>query len=158
MGFKAAEAVSQLEWDFRPYVDAHGVSPEPSGLALFAFQQNYFNTTQAFRKSVEARARAQAEELRSRTSEELADEMARWSMLTWDEAIEETDKLLSGSLGKQAGEELHQRLAELVAEVTGGCPSAEQIMDLPGRVRSGYLGWFIGQVTDPEFEAAGMTS
>lgn len=154
MGFKAEDAVPKLEWDFRPWVDAHGVSPEPSGVALFTFQQNWFNVTQAFRRTVEARARQQAEELSHRTTEELADEMSRWAMLTWDEAIEETDKLLSGPLGREAGDELHRRLAGLVATVTGDCPDAEQIMALPGRTRSAFLGWFMGQVTDPEFGAA----
>lgn len=34
MGFNAASAGASLDWDLRPYVDAHGITPEPSRKAL----------------------------------------------------------------------------------------------------------------------------
>lgn len=34
MGFTAASSGASLDWDLRPYVDAHGITPEPSRKAL----------------------------------------------------------------------------------------------------------------------------
>jgi hypothetical protein len=34
MGFEARSAGASLDWDLRPYVDAHGTIPEPSRKAL----------------------------------------------------------------------------------------------------------------------------
>jgi hypothetical protein len=150
MGFKADEAVLKLEWDFKPYVDAAGVSPEPSGTSLFVFQRNWYNTIEAMRRTAVARAAKQDEKIRGLTPDRVKEEVGKWGQMSWDEAIEESAQLMSGALGDDVGEELHRRLSGLVAELTENSPSQEQIMELPGRVRAAYLGWFIGQVGDPE--------
>lgn len=150
MGFKAEEAVDKLEWDFRPYVDAFGVSPEPSGQALWLFQQNWVHTADAARRTAVSRAAVRDKEERGRTSEQVQEEIARWAGLTWDEAIEETSKMMSGTYAEVNSEELHRRMATLIDELTKGCPNTEQIMGLPGRNRAAFLGWFFGQVSDPE--------
>jgi hypothetical protein len=153
--FKAEEAVPKLEWDFRPYVDAHGVSPEPSGTALFAFQQNYNNTLQAYRRNAVAKAAVRDREEKNLGPEEIQAEIDRWAAMTWESAIEESARLMDEALGADAADELNTRVATLVAELTGDCPNVEQIMALPGRVRSVYFGWFVGQVSDPEALTAG---
>lgn len=150
MGFKATEATSKLEWDFRPYLEAQGVSPEPSGQALWVFQQNWTNITDAARRTAVSRAAMVDKESKDKGTEAITTELARWAGLTWDEAIEETAKLMGGMYGEISHEELHGRLAEQVDEVTGSCPSRDQIMALPGRVRAAYLGWFAGELTNPE--------
>jgi hypothetical protein len=38
-GFKASEAVPELAYDFRPFVEAHGVVPEPSQPAMKQFSK-----------------------------------------------------------------------------------------------------------------------
>jgi hypothetical protein len=38
-GFNASKAVDKMEWDFRPYVDAKGVIPEPTDEQLARFQK-----------------------------------------------------------------------------------------------------------------------
>jgi hypothetical protein len=43
-GFKAAEAVEELAYDFRPYDDTHGVIPEPSSKQIEKFQKVVFGT------------------------------------------------------------------------------------------------------------------
>jgi hypothetical protein len=150
MGFKAEESVPKLEWDFRPYVDAHGVSPEPSGTALWTFNRNWTNITDAARRTAVSRAAARDQADRERSGDEARAELDKWAGLTWDEAVRETDKLMSGIYGEIDQEQLHHRLASLVDELTAGCPTSDQIMQLPGRVRATYLGWFVGEVTNPE--------
>jgi len=157
MGFKAAEAVSKLEWDFRPYVDAFGVSPEPTGQSLWLFQQNYNNVISAARRTAVSRAAVLAEEFETSTAEERRAEAEKWAGLSWDEAIAESARILEGALGTDMSEQVHSRLATLVDELTGSCPSSDQIMALPGRTRSAYLGWFVGQVSDPEGLTVGMS-
>lgn len=154
MGFKADDAVPKLEWDFKPWVDASGVSPEPSSIAQFTFIQNYNNTLEGARRKAMALAAVDAEKHKEMPTEALRAELETWSKYSWAEAIEESGRLLDGILGKDATEELNQRVANLIGEVTENCPSAEQVMSLPGRVRSAYIGWLVGQLSDPEFLTA----
>jgi hypothetical protein len=150
MGFKATEATSKLEWDFRPYLDAHGVSPEPSGTALWTFQQNWTNTANAARRTAVSRAALLDKEEQKKSSDEIAAELADWAAMDWEQAVQATADMMGGLYGEVNLDELHGRLAALVDSVTGSCPSQEQIMALPGRVRAAYLGWFAGELTDPE--------
>jgi hypothetical protein len=39
MGFQAEDVVEKLEWDFRPYVDASGVAPEPTTEQVLHFAE-----------------------------------------------------------------------------------------------------------------------
>lgn len=149
-GFKAETAVEKLEWDFRPYIEARGVSPEASGTKIWTFQQNWSNVTSAARRTAISRAALRDKEDRERSAEAIESEFSKWAGLTWDEAVDETSNLMAGMYGEVNQEELHERLAKLVDEVTDGCPNTEQIMALPGRVRASYLGWFVGQVASPE--------
>jgi hypothetical protein len=150
MGFKAEEATSKLEWDFRPYLDAHGVSPEPSGTALWVFQQNWTNISNAARRTAVSRAAMLDQQDKEKSKDEIAAELADWAAMDWEQAVKATGDLMSGLYGEVNLDELHGRLAAQADSVTGGCPSQEQIMGLPGRVRAAYLGWFAGELTDPE--------
>lgn len=44
MGFVATEAVEELSYDFRPFVEAHGTIPEPTSKQVEAFRQAVGNT------------------------------------------------------------------------------------------------------------------
>lgn len=149
MGFKAQGAVPALEWDFRPYVDASGVSPEPSGTAMFTFQQNYTNAVQAAKRQTLSRG-ALADQKTERSADEMREELQKWASYSFEEAIEESGQLLESIVGTKYAQELIERIAGLIDELTGGCPNRQQILDLPGRIRSTYIGWFVGEVSNPE--------
>jgi K+-transporting ATPase c subunit len=149
MGFKAEGSVPALEWDFRPYVDASGVSPEPSGTAMFAFQQNYTNATMAAKRQAKSRA-ALIDETNKKTGDELREDLRKWAECSFEDAVQESAQLLDKVLTSEYATELVERIAELVHNLTDGCPNKDQIMALPGRVRSQFLGWFVGEVSNPE--------
>lgn len=156
-GFKADEAVAKLEWDFRPWVDASGVSPEPSDVALELFQRNYNNNIQAARRTTLSRAALMDQDSGKKTAEEIREELKAWASYNWDEAVDASAELLDGALEKDTARQLHLRLATLISELTGECPATEQIMGLPVRIRSAYIGWFVGQVSNPEGVAVGTS-
>lgn len=39
MGFKADKVVKKLEWDFRPFLDEHGTTPEPTDDQVIELQE-----------------------------------------------------------------------------------------------------------------------
>lgn len=159
MGFNAADAVPALEWDFTKYAgkDAKGVSPEPSSDALYDFNVRTRNLIESTIRTKKAQALREAEKLYGRSLEEKEAEIARWAEMTIDEGTEVLFQELTAIAPSDEAQELSRKQAELVAGVFQNCPSAEQILALPGRVQAAYFGWVSGQLMSPEFGAAGTT-
>lgn len=158
MGFKADDAVPALEWDFRPFVDAHGVSPEPSNKAIYQFNQQFRSTVDAVLRVKKALIQQEIKKLEGRPPEELEAELAKWAKLEWQEA---TDLMLTEISSVMPSEEvlaIADRQCELVAELLQNCPTKEQISGLPGRIKAAYLGWIVGQVMSPELAAVDTNS
>jgi len=153
MGFNAGQSVAPLDWDFTDYNAGKGTSPEPTSQQI-----NYY-----FRQSrnlVEALIRIQTGKVAAEAAEELDPEQAKQQLLDWAaRSLEDGLALLQQELDQssppQETLELIEQMARLVAETTGNCPSADQIMALPHRVRMAYFGWFTQELTDPELVAAG---
>lgn len=123
-GFKAAEAVEKLDYDFtdlgKPELDGvKGTTPEPSSAQVRHMRWRIQQITQA--------ASADQDDLSQRLSEMSEDEFA----------------------------ERDEELIAAIAEVTSGQPTREEIDLLPHRVQQAYIGWLLGQLTDPEPKAAG---
>lgn len=137
MGFNASTAVEKLEWDFRPHVDADGVTPEPSTDEIAMLQI--------------ALQRFVAIGERGLVDDKAAD--PKTGSLTVDEALELLDPDTMG--GSPEATEVIVGLLEVVEQVTHGSPTAEQILALPGRVQREYLGWLAGSLLDPKFGSNG---
>lgn len=159
MGFNADKATAKLEWDFTKYVPgAKGVSPEPANLALLQFNLRVRTLVEAEMRRKKSAAMQEADKLNERTSEEKAAEVERWATMDLESGMVEVFNQLALVVPAEEGEALSLKQAELVAEVFHDCPSVDQIMALPGRVRAAYFGWVVGQLMDPELGAVATTS
>lgn len=158
MGFKAQEAVVPLDWDFRPHVDAHGTTPEPTNEQIMRFVSRFRGRVDAVRRKALAKLQEEQELAKGRSEEELDAERARWATIDWPEGLALIEAELKSDEQVEQGEELAKQLAVDVEKLTNGCPSAEQIMQLPGRIRAAYFGWIVGQLTNPESWAADTNS
>ena len=130
-GFKAAEKVSGLDYDFSGIVvadadaqdlldHAHGVIPEPS--------------TQATRR-LTARQNDLLGLPPDATPQDRLDALAAKSE---EEMLEIDDQQL-----------------DIIAELTAGQPSREEIAALPFRHRQAFYGWLLGELNNP---SVGTTS
>jgi len=157
--FKAEDAVPKLEWDFTRWVpDAKGVSPEPSNMALLAFNAEMRALVDAEARIKKAQIILAMERSGGLSDEEKKAELDRWANLGLAEGTAEALEEVLAILPPEDGEKLNEKQAVLVAGLLNGCPSVDQIMGLPGRVRQAYFGWIAGQLMDPEFGAAGSNS
>lgn len=156
MGFKADDAVPKLEWDFTKYVaGAKGVSPEPSNMALLSFSIRMKSLGESELRTKRSQALLAAKELDGRSAEEKHAEVERWAAMDPGVGPAEILAELMEYVPPEEGERIATEQAKLVAEVFDNCPTVDQIMALPGRIRMAYIGWVAGQLMNPEFGAAG---
>lgn len=159
MGFKADEAVSKLEWDFTAYVPgAKGTSPEPSTEALLEFNLSMRALAEAEVRVRKSQMMQEAERLNGRSKEDKLAEVERWAALSSEAGTAEILDELVSIVSIEDGVRLARRQADLVSGVLQNCPTADQIMGLPMRVRSAYMGWIAGQLMSPELGAVGTNS
>lgn len=154
MGFDAKEAVPALDWDFRPYVEASGTTPEPSNQEIVRYMTRVRSIIEAARRTAMAQIEDETERAKKMTEEELDAVRARWAGVGWKEGVEILEAEIPLDASAQ-GQEMVRAMAENVEKMSKGSPTADQIMGLPGRIRSQYLGWLTGQLTDPESQAVG---
>lgn len=79
MGFTAEGAIAPLDFDFRPFVDAHGVTPEPSAEQLRRFRYQLREVSGAATegaKDVAERLAGMSEEEFAARDEEFLDALA----------------------------------------------------------------------------------
>lgn len=159
MGFNAAEAVTALEWDFTKYLGpkAKGVSPEPSSDALYEFNMDTRQRIEATIRSKKALAIKEAERLGGKSLEEKQTEVERWAAMSLEEGMAAVFDELAAIAPPEDIQKVTKQQADAVAKVFQDCPSAEQILALPGRVQAAYFGWVAGQLMGPELGAAGTS-
>jgi hypothetical protein len=145
MGFDASQAVTELEWDFTAYGAGSGTSPEPSDLAIMRFQRKQMRLATATVEDV----RLTKQQLDQDDKEvQIVKLIPLKEALSAIAAIDGTD---------ERGALVMRQMAEIVAEALSDCPTADQIMKLPLRIRSAYYGWITGQLLNPESYAAVTT-
>lgn len=135
MGFDAGAAVEKLEYDFRPFTKAHGTTPEPSDDQVFTLMDTIRTIVNEIRTA-------------NATSEEETEDV-----VDAQEAI-----AILGRLQKEQVEEFREELIQAYSLCTSGIPSADELRELPYRVRSMYFGWFLGQLNRPESAAVDTNS
>lgn len=120
MAFKAETAALALDWDFRPYVKAHGTTPEPTDAQVRKMNAALRASTLAVTgDDFDPDDRAAAARIFAKlTDEQLA-------------AMEESN-------------------LDAITVVTGDCPSREQIDQLPFRIKRAYIKSLIQDLNDPE--------
>ena len=132
MPFDASNpGIVQLDYDFRPHVNAAGRTPEPTEDMILDFQ-------------IKARDTAA---LIGRTDVDPNDSDSVVRMLR--------------SLSKEEMKQVNAKLFEALAGLTQGRPSYEQMMELQQksyRLGQAYMGSLLGDVLNPKSENPGMTS
>jgi hypothetical protein len=169
MGFKAAEFVEPLDFDFAPYADLKGTVPEPSDRAVNKFLKRWqklvaeiirLNMQELQEMPTGEALAALPEEERARIEAQQA-EIEKALPTTVSGALEAMNDMSfddSGVEGKSAGELVADRMCEIVDELSGGKPSAAQLLAVPYRPRSQFLGWLVGELTNPEKGKAGSST
>lgn len=123
MAFKAENAVEALDWDFRPYVKAHGTTPEPTD-----------DQVQKMNKALRlATIAVTGEDFDPENRAEMARVFGKL-----------TDEQLSA---------MESANLDAIEIVTNGCPSREQINGLPFRHKRLYIKSLVKDLNDPEGSA-----
>ena len=119
MAFTAATAVEALKYNFRPYAEIEGVTPEPSSQALDTF----FN-----------RLREMAKEAGADVGDDASETEVAKALTETDENVmsKMTDTMLTATV-----------------ELTAGNPTRKQLDSLPFRVQHAFFNWLLGELMDP---------
>jgi hypothetical protein len=117
MAFKASESTSDLKWDFRPFVDAFGETPEPSSDQI----SDYWASELARMRESQRRA----EEFNSQL-----DDLTKAKDEDGIRALHDKYDSESIALGKSNLDERRHVLSQLCSD----CPNYDQINALPGRI------------------------
>jgi hypothetical protein len=118
MGFKAQAAVTKLDWDFRPFVDATGTSPEPSGDAIGDYWSDYMSALRESQQNIQ-----DFQDRRNETKD--------------SEERKAIDVQFDAYQKKHAKEMLSVRI-DLLAKLLDNVPSSSQMHGLPGRIFDAY--------------------
>lgn len=119
--FNAGTAVEAMEYDFTDYGGGAGVIPEPSDEVLDAFYQNL-----------------------ALVMDEVQETVGDLQDLDISN-IDAVQKALAATEGTSAIRKVSDSLTTLLADLTQGQPSAEDIARLPFRVKQAFMGWLVGQ-------------
>lgn len=154
MGFKAEEAAPDLAYDFTRYKGGKGTSPEPSNEKLIVFTRKY----RAYVEAMVRQARAMDQRFRDESNEMTPDqakaEMVRWATMSFEDASAAVWDEYVQLMPDEEQLARVQEMANMVAEVFDNIPTAEDIMKLPALTKARYFGWVVGQLMNPESEAA----
>lgn len=127
MAFKAEGAVEALDWDFRPYVNAHGTTPEPTDEQVRKMNQALREATMAVTgKDIDPTDRVAL----ARIFNKLTDEQLK--------AMEDAN-------------------LDAIGIVCGDNPARKQIEGLPYRYKRLYIKSLIQDLNDPEGQATATT-
>ncbi len=127
-GFVADGVVEALDWDFRPYVNAHGTIPEPTDKQIAAFLSGM--------KAVFKEAKAD---------------------LPQDIDLEDPGMLLGAidSLDPEVQIRAMSKVAVVYAALCSDTPTEQEISKLPMRVRTIFFNWLQQEVMAPEAATGG---
>jgi hypothetical protein len=135
MGFKAQDAVKPLDFDFRPFVEAHGVIPEPTTERVEQFFKDL---------------RTMAAEVRSLMG--VAEQVQEGEISDQDAAD------VVASMDDSTIQNMQDHLIDAVAGLCGGTPTREQIAALPYRVLATFNAWIGGELRPEQPKPATMNS
>lgn len=124
--FNIADELEDLTYDFRPYVDAHGVVPEPTETMIKNFRK-------AMRKNIGDHLEKIATEEDPKKKQELV-----------KAAVQD------GSISEESMDKKIDAMYAAVARVCQNEPSYDQIKGLPWRGQRVFVGWVIGKLLSPE--------
>jgi hypothetical protein len=122
-GFNAGSVVEPLDYDFRPFVDAHGTITEPTDAKIAA----YLDGIKAIIKKAEG------------LIPEGVDENDPGAL------VKALDNLEASAVVGVMGE-----MAELYSKLCSGKPTKAQILNLPMRIRQVFFAWLQSEVMSPE--------
>lgn len=155
MGFDAGTAVEALDWDFTKYNAGSGTSPEPSSKEIDRFFRKQQMLISALQRVKGAMVKKELERNQGLSGKEALAELNRWAEMSVEDAIEILADEVEALIPLDELEKYTRRMAELVGELTHNCPSAEQIMKVPHRIRAIYFQWLGEQLSNPESLAGG---
>lgn len=121
--FNAATVVEALDWDFRPYVKAHGTVDEPTDAQINAF----LDATKALMGSITGR---------------LPEDIDTGNPVAVLAAVDDLDVAVVN--------DFHQQLAMTFSALCSGTPTPEMLLGLPMRIRNIFYGWLRQEVMSPE--------
>lgn len=130
-GFVAQGVVEALDYDFRPFVNAHGTIKEPTDQQVAAWLEDIKKLTK-----------------------EMEDKLP--GGITGDDPgalIQALDDLDTESVMSVMGD-----MAGAYSKLCSGDPSAKQILNLPMRIRQVFFRWLQGEVMDPEVVSGAGTA
>lgn len=132
--FDAATAVEPIEYDFSEFGGASGVTPEPTTDALDRFMDELrvlFEKIRRMRDKIHTERTKAPEGVDPEGEEDLAMEAAK---------LVEMDEL------RGASKEILKTMQLVIADLTQGKPSEEDLAKLPQRVFMAYLAWLVDQL------------
>lgn len=126
MGFKATEAVEALTYDFSPHGPT-GEIAEPSSAQIEAYRTAYFDVLKKSAELAGEAEKADADETKT-LSQRLADV--------------DLDALM----------EKNREAEQIIISATAALTGLDEVMlgNLPGRIKSAFLGWVVGVFLSPE--------
>lgn len=127
MGFDASKAIEKLDYDFRPYVNASGTTPEPSSSQMTDFQ---FAIKAMAEKTEGVGIKAEDQE----------------ALLGFVQDMSREDV-----------ESMDEELIDALTALTTGRPSKEDLKELQEksfRHFRAYCGWLMGEIMSPEASSA----
>ena len=119
MGFTAADAVEELAWDFRPYLDAHGVTPEPTD-----------------------------EQIR-RMNRGMRDAVTKATGIALDDDDQAGLLKAFNALSDKQLAAIEEANIDAIVHVTGDSPSRDTLVACPLRIRRLYMRSLIKDLNDP---------
>lgn len=129
MGFKASDAVQPLDYDFRPFVDVYGVTPEPSNKQMVDFQYTSRDIMSVIGISFDPDNQSEMLEEMQNLSREHMDKIE-------DAFNEALAKLTSGKPSKE---------------------DVQALQGASFRHYRAYIGSLMGDIMDPEASSAAMS-
>lgn len=120
MAFDAGKVVEALDWDLRPYVDAHGTVPEPSDDQIRTMNTRMRDLTLAV------------------TGDDFDPDDRQAAMRAF------------GKLTAEQLEKMNEDQLDAVAVITGDSPSRDTLAETPPRVRAKFVQWLMNELNNPE--------
>jgi hypothetical protein len=127
-GFVAQGVVEALDYDFRPYVEAHGTIKEPTDRQIAEFLEGVKEVI----KSVQSGMPQDVD----------GDDPVALLRAMNDLDVEQVPQLM-------------EKMAAVYAALCSGHPTAKQIAALPMRIRQVFFNWLQSEVLSPEVVTGG---
>jgi len=124
--FVLEDELDALNYDFRPYVDSHGVIPEPSSTQIKELQAAMRSALRPALENLAVDAdTADVKQLLTALAEPTKDDIRK-------------------------AEKAEKAIVQAIADCCSGTPSVEDLTDLPWRAQQMFIGWLSGVLLNPE--------